>query len=109
MKLESILSIVALACLLPAAGFAGDDDDYARPGWYVGGGGTWAPHWWKAPEDPLNTPASIKTHNTFGFNVRGGYRVNSWFAGELEYEWLDGFDNEMVGITIFELRCQDTQ
>jgi opacity protein-like surface antigen len=103
MRLKSIFSVVAFACLLPAAGLADDGNEYARPGWYLGAGGTWAPHWWKAPEDPLDAPASIKTHNSFGLNVRGGYRVNGWFAGELEYEWLNGFDNEMLGSTIFEL------
>jgi opacity protein-like surface antigen len=103
MKLKSVLSVVAFACLLPAVGFADDGDDYARAGWYLGAGGTWAPHWWKAPEDPLSSP-TIKTHNSFGFHVRGGYRIKRWLAGELEYEWLDGFDNKVSGVTIFKLR-----
>ena len=90
MKLKSILSVIAFASLVPALGFAGDGDDYARPGWYLGAGGTWAPHWWQAPDDELGV--RVKTKNSFGFNVRGGYRINSWLAAELEYEWLDGFD-----------------
>ncbi len=103
MKLRSILCAAALSCLLPAIGFALEADDYNRPGWYLGAGGTWAAHWWKAPEDPLNSP-TIRTHNSFGFNVRGGYRVKRWLAAELEYEWLDGFDNKVDGSTIFKLR-----
>ena len=103
MNLKSAIAVVALACLLPAASFAEPANEYARPGWYLGAGGTWAPHWWKAPEDPLNSP-TIKTHNSFGFQVRGGYRVNRWLATELEYEWLDGFDNKVGGSTIFKLR-----
>jgi len=101
MRLKSILCVVALSCLLPAAGFAGDGDDYARAGWYLGAGGTWAPHWWKAPDDALG--ARVKTNNSFGFHVRGGYRLKRWLAAELEYEWLDGFDNEVSGSTIFKL------
>ena len=102
MKFKSALAAAAFACLLPAVGFAGDGDDYARPGWYVGAGGTWAPNWWKAPDDELD--ARVITNNSFGFQVRGGYRINRWLAGELEYEWLDGFDNEVDGSTIFKLR-----
>lgn len=102
MRLESILFAVVLACLLPAVGFAGDGDDFTRAGWYLGAGGTWAPHWWKAPEKALDSPA-VKTHNSFGFNVRGGYRVKRWLAAELEYEWLEGFDNEVAGTTVFDL------
>jgi opacity protein-like surface antigen len=104
MKLKSILSVVAFACLLPATGFADDGDDFTRPGWYLGAGGTWAPHWWHAPEGALNASSSVKTKNSFGFNVRGGYRLKSWLAAELEYEWLDGFDNKVNDSTVFELR-----
>jgi opacity protein-like surface antigen len=102
MKLKSAIAVVALACLLPAAGFAEPANEYARPGWYLGAGGTWAPHWWKAPDDELD--ARVITNNSFGFQVRGGYRINRWLATELEYEWLDGFDNEVNGSTIFKLR-----
>lgn len=104
MRLKSMLSIVAFSCLLPAAGFALEADDYARPGWYLGAGGTWAAHWWKAPEGALGAPGPVRTKNSFGFNVRGGYRVKRWLAAELEYEWLDGFDNTLDGSTIFKLR-----
>jgi len=102
MKIKSAIAVVALVCLLPAAGFAEPANEYARPGWYLGAGGTWAPHWWKAPDDELN--ARVITNNSFGFQVRGGYRINRWLATELEYEWLDGFDNEVDGSTIFKLR-----
>jgi opacity protein-like surface antigen len=102
MNLKSAIAVVALACLLPAASFAEPANEYARPGWYLGAGGTWAPHWWKAPDDELH--ARVITNNSFGFQVRGGYRINRWLATELEYEWLDGFDNEVNGSTIFKLR-----
>ena len=102
MKFKSILCVVALSCLLPATGFADDGDDFTRPGWYLGAGGTWAPHWWKAPDDELN--ARVITDNSFGFHLRGGYRIKRWLAAELEYEWLDGFDNKVNGSTIFKLR-----
>ena len=104
MRLKSILSVVAFSCLLPASGFALEADDYSRPGWYLGAGGTWAAHWWTAPEGPLDAPGPVRTGNSFGFNVRGGYRVKRWLAAELEYEWLDGFDNTLFGSTVFKLR-----
>ena len=56
MKLKSAFpSSPSRACCRPSAS-PNAADDYARPGWYLGAGGTWAPHWWKAPEDELGSP-----------------------------------------------------
>jgi hypothetical protein len=95
MRLETALC-AALVCLLPAVASAGDD--YARSGAYLGIGGTYAFRWVPGDFDnDLGGPNTVRAKNTGGLNVRGGYRVNSWFAAELEYEWLDGFDVTIEG------------
>jgi opacity protein-like surface antigen len=87
---------VALVQLL--AGSAVAQDDYARPGPYLGLGGTYAFRWVPGDfDDDLGLGATVRADNTGGLNARVGYRVSRWLAGELEYEWLDGFDVEVEG------------
>ena len=102
MSWKRTLAIVAVACLGAGDALALDADGYARPGWFVDLGGSYAFHWFPSDFDAA-IGARTKTHNTFGVNARAGYRFKSWVAAELQYEWLDGFDNEVGGSTIFEL------
>jgi opacity protein-like surface antigen len=87
---------VALLLLLP--GSAAAEADYARPGPYLGVGGTYAFRWVPGDfDDDLGLGATVRADNTFGLNTRVGYRASRWLAAELEYEWLDGFDVEVEG------------
>jgi len=96
------LPVLLLVCLLP--GFAAADDDYARPGGYLGIGGTYAFHWFPGNfDDDVTGGTAVKTENGGGLNVRGGYRFNSWAALEAEYEWIAGFENKVAGSKIFDL------
>jgi opacity protein-like surface antigen len=79
-----------------------EGDGYARPGWFLDLGGSYAFHWFPSDFDGA-VGARTKTHNSFGLNARAGYRFKSWLAAELQYEWIDGFDNEVNGSTIFKL------
>lgn len=92
--------VIAVLCLLPAVAAA--QEGYDRPGWYLGAGGTYAFHWFPGDFDG-DVGATTKTENTGGVNARAGYRFNSWAATELEYEWLDGFENKVVGSRVFDL------
>jgi hypothetical protein len=93
---------VLLLCLLPSAALA--QDDYARPGGYIGIGGTYAFHWFPGDfDDDVTGGIAVKTENSAGLNVRGGYRFNSWVALEGEYEWIAGFENKVDGSKIFDL------
>jgi opacity protein-like surface antigen len=93
---------VLLLCLLP--GLAQAQDDYARPGGYIGLGGTYAFHWFPGNFDnDVTGGTAVKTENSAGLNVRGGYRFNSWAALEGEYEWVSGFENKVGGAKIFDL------
>ena len=92
--------VCALLCLLP--GMAVAEDEFTRPGWYLGVGGTYAFHWYPGNYDD-DVGATTKTENTGGVNAQAGYRFNTWAAAELEYEWLDGFENLVAGSEVFTL------
>lgn len=101
MSPQNVLAVLLL-CLLP--GLSQAQDDYARPGGYIGLGGTYAFHWFPGNFDnDVTGGTAVKTENSAGLNVRGGYRFNSWAALEGEYEWVAGFENKVGGSKIFDL------
>ena len=91
-RLFILLSILAL-CLAGAA----QADDFDRPGFYVGAGGG-------AAFDFLDGAIEEATGGIFdltaggSFNLRGGYRVASWFAVEGMYEGSWGIGTRALGI-----------
>ncbi|HJO25018.1 MAG: porin family protein [Myxococcota bacterium] len=85
------LALALIALLAPALAEA---QDYARPGFYLGAGGTYAFHWFPGDfDEDLAGGPTVRSSDSGGFNLQGGYRVNSWFGAELEYEWIEGFGN----------------
>ena len=102
MRWKSALAVLAVAFLGAGDAPALEGDGYARPGWFLDLGGSYAFHWFPSDFDGA-VGARTKTHNSFGLNARAGYRFKSWLAAELQYEWIDGFDNEVNGSTIFKL------
>jgi hypothetical protein len=90
MRLAAIAASCATVLLLPAAAHA-QDDDWSRPGFYLGAGGGGAVDEFDqdiqaAADDVVNTGSS------WLINGRAGYRVNSWFAVETVYEYMDNLD-----------------
>lgn len=82
------------------------EGDPARSGPYVGIGGTWAFHWFagQAFDRDLGGPiGKVKTSGSAGLQARAGYRVTPWLAAEVEYEWLDGFRNDVAGSNVATL------
>lgn len=99
--IRSCIATIALLCVLP--GLAAADDDFARPGWYLGLNGIYAFHWFPGNYDQdVTGGTAVKTENSAGLNVRGGYRFNTWAAAELEYEWVSAFENKVAGSRIFD-------
>jgi hypothetical protein len=83
--------------------YEGEPDPFDRPGFYVGVGGTYQYNLFhKDIEDVIQnelddqlgpgTNASISLGDSQGINALVGYRVWSWFAVELQYEWVDQYD-----------------
>jgi len=110
-----VLGILRTAAMLVASlilmlsGAAGaetnsDSDPFDRPGFYIGGGGTYQFNAFSSRiedviDDAVNdatggSNASFNLEESGGLNALIGYRVWSWFAVELQYEWVDEYDIE---------------
>lgn len=97
-SMNRILAIsVALACLIGAAAYAQDDDaagaqddDFARPGWYLGAYGVYA-------LEAYRDTGILDFDDSAGANFRIGYRGNEWFALEGEFEWIHNFESDFLG------------
>jgi opacity protein-like surface antigen len=73
------------------------EPDYAATGPYLGVGAAFA---W----DNFENLGSLDPDMAFGFDAWGGYRFLSFLAGELQIEYLNGFDTKLT--PTFELEFQ---
>ena len=87
-----------------------DDDPFDRPGFYVGVGGSYQYNVFQSRiEDVIQDElegtvlqnASFSIDDSGGVNALVGYRVWSWFALELEYEWISEYDvdGKLAGVS----------
>jgi len=96
---------VGLLVMLPEFALAdkkSDPDPFDRPGFYMGGGGTYQFNAFNgriedviqdAVDDAIpGANADVDLDDSGGLNALLGYRVWSWFALELQYEWVDEYD-----------------
>lgn len=89
-----------------AAGASAAELDTARPGAYLGLGATYAFHWFHGEQFDDNLGGEgvqVLSSGSAGLNATAGYRVTSWLATELEYEWTSGFGNEIDGYNVTTL------
>lgn len=97
------LTIVLLAFTF-TAGIAsaenGRSDYFNRNGWYLGLNGIYA-HGFFEDEIEDAVGGTLDLDGSAGLNVRAGYRVTSWFAAELLYEWVDGFRGDLGSVSDF--------
>lgn len=93
--------LMALSSLsvFPARAEADDEsaDPFDRPGPYVTLAGSYAYNFFDQEiedylEDELDEQGSVDIEDSGGINARIGYRAASWFAAELDYEWIDRYD-----------------
>lgn len=118
----------ALAALLLTAGaqVAFAQDDYSRPGPYMSLGFTWGKQSFDVSdledsftsvrrldqatrEDdcaipgklPCNFSALVDARDTPGFDMRAGYRINDMFAAELNLQYLNNYELELRGTTLY--------
>jgi hypothetical protein len=95
----------SLSLMLPGLALAeneSDPDPFDRPGFYIGGGGTYQFNAFGSRiedviedevEDAIpGATANFDLDESAGANALLGYRVWSWFAVELQYEWVDEYD-----------------
>src|SRR5262249_29633636 len=94
------LRIVLAAVLVSFAAHAARADDtvdFARPGPYIGVGASRSVNLIEAFLDGTPVLDEIKVSDSWGMNIRAGYRTFSWLAFGAEYEWLDPFHAELGG------------
>ncbi len=96
----ALCALAILALTAPASaqdrGRGSDEPDYGRFGFYMGGGVTYATDLYEDEiEDAFNTGFEVDVDDTWGANARIGVRLLSFFALELQYEWLDSYDIEV--------------
>jgi opacity protein-like surface antigen len=79
-----------------------DKDDFARRGWSVGIGGSYASETFEDDAEAdfqrvLGPDVDLDVdENTFGINGHVGYRCHRRFSAEVEVEWLDAFSAELT-------------
>jgi opacity protein-like surface antigen len=74
--------------------------DFARTGWYLGGGATYA-------FEDFRTGAAgdaVGIDDSAGFKLLGGYRAHPNFAAELDLDYLHGFDVNVGGTRAASIR-----
>ncbi|MCG8589507.1 MAG: porin family protein [Proteobacteria bacterium] len=101
---------VALIVLLSGSAARAHHEDYgdpyeqayARPGPYLALGGVFGLNDF---ENEIEADLGLRTDvdDSFGVDVRLGYRWHPAFSFELQYEWLDGFDIHLAGVPSAEL------
>lgn len=100
------LAALAIALLGPLAATAAESeserDAFDRPGLYGSLGGSFAYNFFDQQiedflEDELGEEGSVDIDEAGGLAARVGYRAASWFAAEIEYEWIDRYDIEISG------------
>lgn len=77
-------------------------DPFDRRGPYVTIGGSYAYNFYDSQiedflEDELGEQGSVDVDDSSGIHARVGYRAASWFAAEIEYEWIDRYDVSVGG------------
>ena len=83
---------------VPVLGFAADDPfDYSGP--YIGVSGVYQRNFFESRiedllDDAVTGSVSLSMGDSGGLGTLVGYRLNSVFAAEMQYEWVDSYDIE---------------
>lgn len=89
MSLQRIAAGLSAAVLAGWAVTASADGEYGRSGPYVGAGAVYA---FENIEEPGAPFFVDDVDNSWGYNLKGGYRFNKYFALEAQWEHWVGFE-----------------
>lgn len=91
---HTVLGLVVALCASFASVAAADD--FARAGFYIGAGGSYASADLIENEiEDAISGVSVDIHDAPGFNVRAGARFLRFLGLEVQYEWLDDYDIDL--------------
>ncbi len=101
--LVATAGLLALGLAVEAAAEPPPKDDWSRRGFYLGINGVYGAELFEDDiEDALgDLDADLK--GTGGLNARAGYRIFSWLAAEVKYEWMNDFTTEILGTEALNL------
>jgi opacity protein-like surface antigen len=76
------------------------DDDYARRGWLVGIGGSYAIETFSDDAESglqsvFGPTASYSADDSLGINGGAGYRCHRYFGADVDVEWISSFDGDV--------------
>jgi len=97
----AIATVIGAACAIatnPSPKAA--DDDYARRGWLVGIGGSYAIETFSDDAESdlksvFGPTTSFSADDSLGINGGVGYRCQRYFGAEVDVEWIDSFDGDV--------------
>lgn len=90
---RSTMVFAALTWLVCAGSAQAQAPDYSRAGFYIGGGFSYATDLYEDEiEGALPSGFKVDIDDNFGANARAGFRISSFFALELQYDWIDTYD-----------------
>ncbi len=107
-------AVIGIGCAI-ATNFSPEaaDDDYARRGWLVGIGGSYAIETFSDDAESdlqsvFGPTASFSADDSLGINGGGGYRCHRYFGAEVDVEWISSFDGD-VSVSGLEVATLDTE
>lgn len=86
-----------------ASGVTAQDEDFGRPGGYVGGGFVYGFENFDLDEVSDFAGVDVCASGAPGFEVRGGYRFNPYLAVEGTLDYYASFDIEAEGREVFDV------
>jgi opacity protein-like surface antigen len=98
-----LLPLILIGGLAGAARAAGPDDEgFGHTGFYFGvGGGAGIELFEGALEDAADDAGvDVSVEQTWAVNARAGYRLASWVALELMYEYMDSFQIDVDSVDL---------
>lgn len=96
------IALFALALTSLLGGSTAQAEDFGRSGFYVGANAAYAFDLFQT--EIYNAagfgtgPLPLDYSDSWGFNVRAGYRLLSFLAIEAQYEWMDGIDISLPNV-----------
>ena len=106
MRIRAFALGVVLVALFSVPAWS-QEEDFGRPGWFVGGGLNFAVEEFDVDQVENFSGERVDVSNSIGFEARGGYRLNRWVAFEGNWQYYSGFDiedrfgNEVLNLSAF--------